>query len=172
MKKINRDSLFAKIELFEKLALYGDRRSFLKALAQAKPDDGLPDDGFNDEAVHQYLNQDAFGNPIANGIPAPETTPATNNINVPAVTITNDKKWTPIPTNVQTALNFIDSALGYNPNLVIDGKLGPLTRKAIDWYKAHANQETFKEVPLIEDKYVFQMILDDYARMTKNNNIA
>jgi len=36
MKKL--DELFKKVELFEKLALYGDRSSFLEALANSNPD--------------------------------------------------------------------------------------------------------------------------------------
>ena len=42
MKKI--DALLKKVELFERLAVYGDRKSFLQALAQNLPDIVVPND--------------------------------------------------------------------------------------------------------------------------------
>jgi hypothetical protein len=65
------------------------------------------------------------------------------------------KVWPPVPTQVQQALN----AIGWKPPLVVDGKLGPATIKALEWWK---NKNDYPPgTP--NDKAIFDRIMSDKA---------
>ena len=159
MKKIDINSLVKKASLFERLATYGNRRSFLEALSQDKGETI----GFTPEQL-EMMNPTRQPTSFQRG-DGPVEFPETSNQGAthpwqggdPAVAKpAQPKSWPAVPTQVQEALN----NLGYTPELKVDGKLGPATRKAIDWYKSG---ESFKsaKVPSATDQTVFTMIMND-----------
>lgn len=112
MSKYNK--LVNKVELFEKLSLYGTRGSFLNRLAQLKDPNELP---FN---MVETPNE-GFGPP------SPQKPVAT--------------KYPNISTSVQKSLDFLaneaNAPLTKNKHgnyVESDGILGPETRKALDWF--------------------------------------
>jgi hypothetical protein len=141
MKKL--DSLLKKAAFFEKLANYGDRKSFLKALAQYSAAPPLTSDP----------SHPAFSDPSH-----PELDPVANlpSSNKPAV---QSAPFNPEVKKIQERLNQI--ALKQLPavrlNLKEDGKFGPETRKAVDWFK-----KTFNLSPSMSDKDVFAKINDEF----------
>lgn len=112
MKKI--DELLKRVEHFEKLAVYGDRSTFLKSLAQ-------------DNASYQpFIGSDAQGDhPGAAGpdylAPAPKS------------------QLPKIPKDVQEMLSNITVIEGIGMPIQIDGDLGPETQKALDGFRRKFN---------------------------------
>lgn|ERR1035437_3192213 len=118
------DELLKKATSYEMLALYSDRKSFLKSLAQMD----------TPEAAKQWGNLDEFGNPIQSGIPKPGEDPGVT-MNMPADTITAFRS-NPKLQQVQKAINKIP---GISMPLEEDGKLGPNTRAAIKSFRGSYN---------------------------------
>jgi hypothetical protein len=109
------ESLYKKIELFEKLAVYGNRSSFLKAIAQ------------NPNASYQpFMGSDSQGD-------HPEAAPDSSTQTTKEMTIVGNP---PIPTDVQEMLSRIVTMdrIGI-PLHKIDGLIGPETRGALKEFK-------------------------------------
>ena len=118
MKKI--DELLKRVEFFERLAVYGDKKSFLTRLAQEanySPNPNIPPVGSTPEP-----NQSVDPNP-----PAPSAV-----MNMPADHITG---YRPINPQVQTLLNKILVPAGKILPIQEDGRLGPETQKALSAFK-------------------------------------
>jgi hypothetical protein len=123
MKKIN--SLLQKVELFERLAVYGDRKSFLEALSQQTWGDVSRQEGFAPESP---------------GIPAPPP-------EAPPVPVDSLPKAKPAPTAqpvspaaLYTIQNFMNKdMLNELPPITPDGKWGPETAgRVLAWGKKNA----------------------------------
>ncbi len=112
-------NLVKKIEVFEKLALYGSRSSFLNRIAQEQSKE--PNASMMPESEPNMTPNPnaAFGPPS----PAKPAAPA-----LPTV-----------PTSVQQSLNFLSQEAGTPMNLKTDGQLGPATRKALNWFATANN---------------------------------
>jgi hypothetical protein len=121
------DVLLKKATSFEKLALYSDRKTFLKALSQA------------DSGAKQFYNLDEFGNPKKEGIPP--VTPEDPGAHEPAMVMPADKisAFAPIDPKAQAALSKIVSIEGIGIPIAVDGKLGPETRGALKAFKRKFN---------------------------------
>jgi len=106
------DALFKKIEVFEKLAVYGDRSSFLKSIAQ--------------DSTPKYPTSTDEANPGVQPYLPTQT--------VPEMTIVGNP---PIPKDVQEMLSRVVTMdrLGI-PLHKIDGLIGPETRTALNNFKA------------------------------------
>ncbi len=122
------DVLLKKATSFEKLALYSDRKTFLKALSQAV-----------DPAAKQFYNLDEFGNPKREGIPP--VTPEDPGAHEPAMMMPADRisAFPPIDQKAQEALSRINSVEGIGIPISVDGKLGPETKAALQAFKKKFN---------------------------------
>lgn len=154
------DKLIKDIEVFEKIALYGKRSSFLDKLAQMA---SMPEPNMtpNPNAVVPNKSVDpGFTAAVPEQIRSVNTEPTK-----PAT-----KSYSSVPKQVQESLNFLSQQAKAPLNLKVDGVLGPETRKALNWFAASNNmtnkndQELFKAVsnksqeernkliqPLVED---------------------
>jgi hypothetical protein len=113
MKKC--DELLKKAEVFEKLALYGDRKSFLNAIAQnytpPREDSNVPWEGGSSQG--------------------PAATP-TQTLKETVITANP-----PIDSKVQKMLNDLLIPTGdIFPPLKLDGEMGPKTKEALQKFKA------------------------------------
>ena len=147
------DTLLKKATSFEKLAVYSDRKSFIRAIAQS---------GFSQEEVNQYNGLDELGNPKQNGIPPvdqevggfspnPDVVP----YGTPVSSMMDRKPVAPasIDKSVQKALNDISESTGRFYPIKVDGLLGKDTRTAIELFKSERSIP--KNTP---DVKVFQYI--------------
>jgi hypothetical protein len=121
------DVLLKKATSFEKLALYSDRKAFLRALSQADP------------AAQQFYNLDEFGNPKQEGIPPVQ--PEDPGTHEPPMTMPADKitAFPPVDPKAQEALSRITSLEGIGVPIAADGKFGPETRRALQEFKKRFN---------------------------------
>jgi peptidoglycan hydrolase-like protein with peptidoglycan-binding domain len=149
MSKIN--SLLKKTELFEKLALYGDRKSFLESFAQQSVDAPIGpslDGGYSgelDSAPKMTPNPDAKFGPPSSLAPAPQV--AT------------------IPASVQKKLNDLLVPAGKIVPVNVDGKLTQETRRALNAFRKAYN------VPAsATDQQVFSQIMTAHKLETDYNN--
>lgn len=118
MKKI--DELLQRVEVFERLAVYGDRKNFLKALAQEySPNPNMSAPGSENEP-----NQSI------------DTTPKDSGgvVNIPAGD--EIKAYPPIDKNIQKMLNDLLVPSGDIFLLQEDGKLGKHTKDALKKFEA------------------------------------
>lgn len=116
MKKL--DALVKRVEQFERLAVYGDRKSFLKRLAQ-------------DMSVEPNQSVMPPAEPNASIDPNPPTPSGV--MNMPENHITG---YRPIDKNVQKMLNQLLVPPGYYLPIKEDGKMGPETQKALSIFKS------------------------------------
>lgn len=120
------DTLLKKATSFEKLAIYSDRKTFLRSLSQQA--------SFSPEEVQQWGNLDEFGNPIQSGVPvvseAPTTLPETTIIGRPP-----KPTFPMIDKKQQAALSKIVSLDGIGIPIAVDGLLGPETKSALKAFK-------------------------------------
>ena len=107
------DKLIKKVEVFEKLAVYGDRSNFLKALAQ----EVTPTVGGTPEA-EAYLAQ----------FPQNSSAPAPAKPQLPS-----------IPLDVQEMLSKIVTVEGVGLPLQNDGQIGSKTKQALDAFRKKFN---------------------------------
>lgn len=116
MSKVN--ALLKKAELFEKLAVYGDRKSFLKALADEESDNKA----FIDSADRAYEKALEYSQPPVK-IPG---LPTENVVNLPEVNISGQRpaQYPSVPKDIQQSLGFEGAQ--------VDGVLGPETRRRLD----------------------------------------
>lgn len=151
----NYDALLKRVELFERIALYGDRTAFLKSLGQNTPPlagttpnryPGPPEAGWREADVAA---------PTTIPLPSPAIITENPTIKMPAVNITS--KYPSIPKDQQKALSRITTVEGLGTPLKIDGLLGPKTQAAIDAFKSKMktpqlnNQEVLTWVKMLED---------------------
>ena len=142
MKKI--DALLKKVELFEKLAVHGDRKSLLASIAQATPMvGGTPE-------AEKYL---ADLNP-----PGPQTLKETTIVGNP-----------PIDTKIQDMLNELLAVQRSDIfPLRLDGELGPETRKALkkftEVFGKPASQSAIAQVYKEKSSGQQMVNLDDAAK--------
>jgi len=150
------DTLLKKATVYERLALYADRSTFLQSLAQT-PHSGQ---GFGDAAVNQYLNLDEFGNPKHTGIPAPSAPPPEVDPDAgPRIRIERSlqRPIAVIPAETQNQLNDIlgrlmtDKKIPVAALLVPDGKLGPETKQALMTYKGYYGTAAGNNLPQMID---------------------
>lgn len=144
--KYNR--LFEKVALFERLSLYGERATFLERLAQ--------DASFPQETVEQWdpsQKKDLLGRPMREGVPPVPQAPVPVPAGPPSSLAPTAPAALPaIPANIQGMLSQMLSERGEYVPLIIDGKLGPQTQKALDIFKQKYNsaglsgQALFNEV--------------------------
>jgi len=135
MSKFN--TLFKKIELFEKIAVYGDRVAFLQTLSQAAPVPSLttPGSGLGitpgtpgtPAGRPLTLSEKLTGQPVYK----PEELPKATTPSAPAA-------YPSIPVNTQSQINQLmqdligtGKAVPSEP-LKLDGQLGPKTQKAVE----------------------------------------
>jgi len=164
MKKI--DSLLQKAALFEKLAVYGDRGSFLRAFAQ--------------ESQTLEQAQEAGGgwsNRPRPGIPAPDpaafgpsmeggsspldygSSPGSNIKDYPKQNVPG-KVYPPIPKLVQEHLSSIVTNRRWGiPLLRNDGQIGPATEIALDAFKKNMGL-----TPTTPNSLVFPIIEKEFAK--------
>lgn len=129
MKKI--DSLLKKVEFFERLAVYGDRKSFLKAIAQ-------------DASFTPFQGSTMVGDSGESTVPSGGQTQTTKEV----VVVANP----PIDKKVQHMLNELLVPHGDIFPLAPDGEMGPKTKDALKKFEARygkpgtpaAVAETFK----------------------------
>ena len=165
-QKSEAGELLNKASLFERLALYSDRASFLQALAQ---DAILEGEKPADPKLRQYApgssweeaRKQEFG--TARTIPKPEPLPAQDPgvgeppmvFNDPTDRITG---FAPIDTAQQEALSkFITMQRLGIPLHRIDGKLGPETRTALEAARKYLTEKSPTKQKLT-DKQVLQTI--------------
>lgn len=152
-------NLISKTELFEKLALYGSRGSFLNRLAQ-----------MSKEPVASMPETNVSQGPAA--VQAPAGTVDANGVMVMQpdhITGKAPPKYPTIPTTVQESLNFLageaNAPLPKNKkgNYVnADGLLGPETRAALNWF-ATANGLVGKS-----DKELFAAVAEKQREAVSN----
>ncbi len=120
--------LIKSIEVFHKLALFGDRSSFLKSLA-LNPYAGNWEtiDADSDESTKSVTE---------NGV----TTLPTTQIEGQAPKFKYD-------VSVEHAQEMLNT-LGFEPELKVDGLLGDNTQKALDWYKGKSGVSGTNEVAI------------------------
>lgn len=121
MKKI--DELVKKVEVFERLAVYGDRSTFLKSLAQEFGPS--LEGGFSAKPNEPNASVD------------PNAAAPSGTVNLPADHITG---YRPVDKNVQSMLNDILVPSGDILPLTLDGRLGPNTKDALAKFKAKYNK--------------------------------
>lgn len=128
------ESLFKKVELFEKLAVYGDRKSFLQALAQAAPAASLTGPVINPGTPGTPGGRPLSFSEKLKGQVEKQKEPVT----IAPVTIegTPPSGYMSIPKETQDQLNMLLVPPGNIVPLKTDGKLGPQTQKAIEIFKA------------------------------------
>ena len=135
------DTLLKRVEVFEKLAVYGDRTAFLQSLSQ------------NSEWTSTVKSQPSLSGPMP-AIPGSPGTPGgrkltpgeqfSGMINTPAPTEAPTvkmpeeqiKAYPPVPEATQDQLNKLLVPSGNIMPLKLDGKLGPATKKALEIFKA------------------------------------
>ncbi len=135
MKKL--DKLFQQVEFFEKMAIYGDRKSFLKSLAQ------------NQSVEPTYTANPASSEPNQSVAPAPQAPigpPTEQPYAMPEKTVMPYEEnqgqvaYRPIDKGIQRMLNQMFVQNGEMLPIKEDGKLGPETRKALELYKTKYNR--------------------------------
>lgn len=142
MSKIN--SLLKKTELFEKLALYGDRKSFLESIAQQSSEAPVGPSlegghsGELDSDPKMTPNPDAKFGPPSSLAPAPQ---------VPT-----------IPTSVQKKLNDLLVPAGKINPLDIDGRLGHSTKAALNAFR-----KAYSIPSNVTDQQLFNQIMSAKA---------
>lgn len=159
------DQLLKQATSYEKLALYLDRSTFLKALAQNKDPDLL-----SPEEKERYFNLDQFGNPTPNGVPSvpsvdtlpikekmPYLNPEFQKQLVDSGRITQQQSdeakqryyasqsdgtqsgsignGEPIDKQQQEAVSYAVTMAGAGIPITNDGVMGPETRKALQEFK-------------------------------------
>jgi hypothetical protein len=124
------DVLLKKATSFEKLALYSDRKTFLKALSQR----ALP---VYENHPRPQGDYDFTSRP--NDIPPPE--PEDPGAHEPPMMMPADKisAFPPIDPKTQEALSRIVSIDGIGIPIATDGKLGPETKRALQAFKKKFN---------------------------------
>lgn len=160
-QKPETNELLNKASLFERLALYSDRKSFLEALAQETLMEGQTP---QDPHLRPYADPDweaarsrEFGN--ARFIPAPEPLPPVPVVDVkdlPAAQEAPKKApaYPPIAVADQQALmNFVtEEGMAFvDPSKMKDGVLGPETRKALEGVKNYFAKK-FPQNPRMTDQ--------------------
>lgn len=122
MKKL--DVLVKRVEQFERLAIYGDRKSFLKRLAQ---------ENMSKEPNYSAMPPTEPNASFDPNAPAPAPKPAT-------VKETVINEYPSIAPQVQKMLNQLLVPPRYNLQIKEDGKLGPETSKALNIFKSKFNK--------------------------------
>jgi hypothetical protein len=120
------DELLKKVELFEKLAVYGDRKSFLQALAQSPLDES-----FNQKAFEDAADKALEYEPTPAYVPRLPNVPTENVVNLPEVNISGKApaQYPSVPKDIQQSLGFEGAQ--------VDGVLGPETRRRLDAQKLY-----------------------------------
>ncbi len=132
--------LIKSVEVFHKLALYGDRSSFLKSLAD--PYGGSNSPGGNWETIDaDELTQPTEEN---GALIYPKDKDHADRIQGNRPGQTPQPKNDPKVYHAQEILN----TLGFEPELGLDGILGDKTQKALDWYKSKSGVSGTNEVAL------------------------
>jgi hypothetical protein len=127
------DKLMTKVEFFHRLALFGKRSDFLKHLT--KEAQAYAPVVSREGAPGNPVNMDEYGSPSSPVNIDQVATPA-NPVDLdqqPGTALT----YPPVPKDVQNFLNelgFTDPKDG--KTLAVDGKLGPKTRMALNWFKS------------------------------------
>ena len=126
-------ALIHRIQLFYKLALYGERDTFLNAIAQ-----GITYNNPSGGPLTEQERMEAVKGKIPP--PPPAALPAPTLIEVPEQVITGTPPVQAIPTDTQDQLNdlLVPAGLLAVP-LALDGKLGPKTQQAAQAFKAKYN---------------------------------
>ena len=94
---------------------------------------------------------------------APSTPPTPQQLNMPKpATVKQPASYLPIPTDIQSSLNTI-----LKTKLIPDGKLGPLTRAALDKFKT-----TYNVVSDATERDIFKLIRDTAARQQGQSGTA
>jgi hypothetical protein len=149
MSKYN--SLLKKIEVFEKLAVYGDRGAFLRNIAQDASYEG-------------------FKGSTMVGDSAPETAPSSNVTKLKETVVTAPEQMTE---DIQKKLNDILTPLAVQGKiffapLKLDGILGGSTRQALDTYKKQFGLQNASHSDVLKDIQKRQLTtalgLDDAAK--------
>ena len=168
-QKSEAGELLNKASLFERLALYSDRTSFLKALAQQN-------DSPNYYQYPEFQETEEFKQSLPRTIPPPEPvkplTPAqeaAKALQGPAdVTFKDDKitGFAPIDPKVQEHLSSLVTNRNWgvplapiNGKTPFDGRIGKDTRRALDTFKSRMGLPT--NTP---DAQLFQKIESEYAK--------
>lgn len=166
------DTLLKKAAFYEKMALYSDRKSFLKALAQTKPimeGEKSPNpllrpyggseagDSWEAERAREFGTQPTIPRPQ----PLTPQEEAAAGMSGPAdVTFQPDqiRVMAPIDAQQQSALGKFVTVNGLafvDPKKMHDGKLGPETRKALDAFKKYLTEKNPAK-PHMSDKDALQ----------------
>lgn len=124
MKKF--DELFKKVELFERLAVYGDRKSFLQALAQ-------------DATTWEEEARREGDVPETHEIPPPSPEVPAAPVAAPPAPVAPAAGLSVDPTQLEKIQNYLNKAmLDKWPPVQPDGKWGPETAKMVSqWAKAN-----------------------------------
>ncbi len=126
------------IEVFYKLALFGDRSSFLKSLSQ----EPLPFDWEKNPLPDTTIDADELTQPTEeNGVLIYPKDQA-DHIQGKRPGQTPQFKFDQKVHYAQEMLN----TLGFEPELKVDGFLGDETQKALDWYKGKSGVSGTNEV--------------------------
>lgn len=132
-------NLVKKIEVFEKLALYGSRSSFLNRIAQIAPDQTTPPtDRSWDSLTRDERDEMGLYTPLS-GPPAPPETESPINLTPQEKAVGQNQypksksKYPAIDKKIQQMLGTV------NP----DGILGPQTQAALNAYKASIGQPSY-----------------------------
>jgi hypothetical protein len=144
------DTLLKKAIAFERLALYSDRKTFLKSLAQPMSPE-----------YKQFYNLDEFGNPKQEGIPpVPPVESVKPSTNSPTMNMPTDKitAFPSIDPKEQENVFRIATVEGLivppDSKHMSDGKLGPQTQAAIKALRSATNrtngQPLFPELQAIK----------------------
>jgi hypothetical protein len=144
MSKQGSKKLAAKINLFEKLATYGNRAAFLSALA---------DSGFDPNEVSQWEGKkDILGRPEQTGIPP--VSPATVQQEEPRNKIPYGppSSLASVDPKNQEALNNFMMEHNLGAPIKVDSYLGPETRAAMNKVKQYLRQ------PKMDDQALFSQL--------------
>lgn len=163
------ENLIKKIEMFEKLAVFGDRKTFLQAIANDFVLTPLLKDELNKLVdILYYLGEDdalTLSNSLRNSLTNTNPNVLLNDLETAKVYLEdkNPKYYqkadllaekvtqllnTPAPSSYKNIDPYIQKALHYlgaPGELKTDGILGPQTRAALDWFKEKNNLSSDSE---------------------------